>query len=76
MQRDQALGRLAIGQPGIGILDAVRHRVAQQVLQRTHHAFENRPIHVLAAADYLEPGLLSNTVTGLTHHALESRHAT
>ena len=60
----------------LGQLDAVRHAVAQQVLEGAGHAVEHAAVDFDRAADDVQPHLLAGFLGGLAHDAVEAvRHA-
>ena len=60
--------------PHRGLLDAVRDRVAQQVLERRQHRLEHLPVDLVALAVDDELRLLAGVGARLTHDALQARH--
>ncbi len=68
--------------PGLGLaalrasgrfLDAVRNRVAQQVLERRQHRLEHLPVDLVVLAVDDQLGLLAGVGAGLAHDALQAR---
>ena len=53
-------------------LDSVGHRIAKQVLQRSEHAFEHRPVEFDPIAVQIEPGLSAGVAHSLPDDAMKS----
>ena len=68
-----ALGLAALA-PHAGLLDTVRDRVAQQMLERRQHRLEHLPVDLVAFAFDDELRLLTRVGARLTHDALQARH--
>jgi len=82
VDRDGTFHRLADGDALGGILDAVRERVAQHVLERRLHALHHAAIHFTLCAFHAQLRALAEFVGGpaqraaqVRHHRLERHHA-
>ena len=53
-------------------LDAVRHRIAQQMFKRGGHTVEHPPVHLDGATGDIKFDLFSRVFGGLTHHAIQA----
>ena len=68
---DQASRVLAGLQAHGGILDAMRHAVAQQVLEGRRHPVEHASIHLDRAPCDVQPHLAAGVLGGLAHYPVQ-----
>ena len=69
---DGAGGFLAPAGAHGGLLDAVHHAVAQEVLEGGRHAIQNASVHFNGAAGDFELDGLAGFLGGLAHHAVQA----
>jgi hypothetical protein len=69
---DGAGGFLAGLHAGFWRLDAMRHAVAQQVLEGAGHALEHAAVDFDRAADDVQPDLFAALLGRLAHHAVQA----
>ena len=73
VQPDESLRRLAYGQPLLGELDAMPHRVPHQVQQWRDELLEHTPVNLDVLAKHLPAHFLSRRPRSVTHGAVEDR---